>query len=34
MGEEESVSLTVCTAAEMHMLGRSLADACCARETW
>jgi tRNA threonylcarbamoyladenosine biosynthesis protein TsaE len=26
MGEEESVSLTVCTAAEMHMLGRSLAS--------
>jgi tRNA threonylcarbamoyladenosine biosynthesis protein TsaE len=25
MGEEESVSLTVCTAAEMHVLGRSLA---------
>jgi tRNA threonylcarbamoyladenosine biosynthesis protein TsaE len=26
MGEEESVSLTVCTAAEMHVLGRSLAS--------
>jgi tRNA threonylcarbamoyladenosine biosynthesis protein TsaE len=25
MGEEESISLTVCTAAEMHVLGRSLA---------
>jgi len=27
MGEAESVSLTVCTAAEMHALGRSLATA-------
>ena len=25
MGEAESIALTVCTAAEMHALGRSLA---------